>query len=109
MTIQTSRTVIRRALLVQLAALVFIAISLLANWASAKSPGEPDCERRPLANDLAGQYVVTCESGKVTAPSGTARRSRHTVRRVVGSTTIRTYTRLGTTTIVARLGARSAS
>jgi len=105
-TIQTSRTVIRRGMLVQLAALVFIAISLLANWATAK---EPDCERRALANDLAGQYVVTCESGRVTAPMGTARRSVRAVRRVVGSSVIRTYSqRVGTTTVT-HLGVRLAS
>jgi hypothetical protein len=104
-TIQTSRTVIRRGMLVQLALLTFIALSLLTSWASAQ---EPDCERRALANDVAGQHVVTCKSGKVTAPRGTARKLR-SVRHVVGSTTIRTYTRVGVTTIVARMGARLAS
>ena len=102
-TIQTSRTIIRRAMLVQLAALTFIALSLLANWASAQ---EPDCERRQLANDVAGQHVVTCNSGKVTAPQGTARKLR-SVRRVVGSTTIRPV-RVGFTTVT-HLGVRLAS
>ena len=34
-------------------------VALLVLWCTAA--GAAECERRQLANDVAGQYVVTCE------------------------------------------------
>lgn len=103
-----------------LASLVLTFALLCTLWCTASQATE--CERRALANDVAGQYVVTCEGGHVTAPMGPARHTaRRSVRRVVGSTTIMVGVpthdscdasvwsegvRVGCTIIVARMGAR---
>jgi hypothetical protein len=90
----TSRRTLRRVLLVQICALFVAAGLLVTQWASAA-----ECERRALANDVAGQHVVTCEGSEVRAPMGRARPATRTVRRVVGSTTVHTGARVGVTTV----------
>jgi hypothetical protein len=88
------------------ASLIVMFAILCTLWCTA---ARAECERRPLANDVAGQYVVTCDGSQVTAPSGTARTLRRApVRRVVGESVVRVRAqRVGVTHIVARMGARS--
>lgn len=92
MTIQAARTVARRFLLVQFAALAFAAAMLVAQWASAATFLET-CSRRPLANGRIGETVQTCELVRLPAP--VVRSKAHAARRA------------GVTRIVARLGVRA--
>lgn len=94
----SSRRTLRRVLLVQICALFVAAGLLVTQWARAEVPSER-CERRALANDVAGQYVVTCEGTLPMVRTFPARRAN--VRTVMGSTTVHTYgaTRVGVTTV----------
>ena len=79
-------------------------VILCTLWCTAASAAE--CERRALANDRPGQYVVTCEGTLPMVRTFPTRRTM--VRRVVGSTTVDTRTvRIGVTHVVARLGTRA--
>ena len=75
-------------------------VALLVLWCTAA--GAAECERRQLANDVAGQYVVTCEGTLPMVRTFPARRT--TVRTVVGESVVRTYSQRGAASSGVRVG-----